>query len=87
MLQEGNWFEIAHISVTALVGVYLLSCSVQGWFMGHANGMVRIALAAGGLTMIAGGWVTDAIGVGIAVILILIQKGRVGATDFARGTD
>jgi len=87
MLLNGTWFEIAHITVTALVGVYLLSCAVQGWFFGHANGLVRAALAAGGLTMIAGGWITDAIGLSIAIILVLIQKGRMSASDFARGAD
>ncbi|WP_305967816.1 MULTISPECIES: TRAP transporter permease [unclassified Mameliella] len=87
MLLDGNWFEIAHIAVTALIGVYLLSCAVQGWFFGHANLAVRAALGAGGLTMIAGGWITDAIGVGIAVALVLIQKSRVTASDFAHGAD
>ncbi|MBS8227583.1 TRAP transporter permease [Vannielia litorea] len=87
MLLNGDWFDIAHIAATALVGVYLLSCAVQGWFFGHANPAVRAALGAGGLTMIAGGWITDAIGVGIAVVLVVIQRGRMGASDFARGAD
>ncbi|MAS45188.1 MAG: C4-dicarboxylate ABC transporter permease [Rhodobacteraceae bacterium] len=87
MLLEGSWFEIAHIAVTALVGVYLLSCAVQGWFFGHANLAMRAALGAGGLTMIAGGWITDAIGVGIAIALILIQRARMTASGAARGAD
>ena len=87
MLLEGSWFEIAHIAVTALVGVYLLSCAVQGWFFGHANLAMRAELGAGGLTMIAGGWITDAIGVGIAIALILIQRARMTASGAARGAD
>ncbi|GGH21215.1 hypothetical protein [Cribrihabitans marinus] len=43
--------------------------------VGHANLAVRAALGAGGLTMIAGGWITDLIGVGLAIALVLIQKG------------
>ena len=43
------------------------------------------ALGAGGLTMIAGGWITDAIGVGIAIDLVMILKGRVTASDVAHG--
>ncbi len=29
MLLQGDWFEIAHIAATAVVGVYLLSCPVR----------------------------------------------------------
>ena len=87
MLLNGTWFEIGHIAVTAIIGVYLLSCAVQGWFFGHANPAVRIALAAGGLTMIAGGWITDGIGLAIAIALIAVQRGRVGASEFAHGSD
>ncbi|QFT96077.1 Sialic acid TRAP transporter permease protein SiaT [Roseovarius sp. THAF8] len=87
MLLQGSWFEIAHITVTALVGVYLLSCAVQGWFFGHANMAVRAGLAVGGLTMIAGGWITDAAGLAIALVLTLVQKRFMTAPDIVRGPD
>ncbi len=74
MLLDGSWFEIAHVAVTAVAGVYLLSCAVQGWFLGHANAAVRLCLAAGGMTMIAGGWFTDAIGLGLALAMVVVQK-------------
>ncbi|WP_295808466.1 TRAP transporter large permease subunit, partial [uncultured Nitratireductor sp.] len=85
MLLDGSWFEIAHVAVTAIVGVYLLSCSVQGWFLGRAGPAVRIGLAAAGLTMIAGGWLTDAIGLGLTVLLYVIQKKTVGAANTVEG--
>ncbi|CTQ63366.1 TRAP transporter permease [Roseibium album] len=87
MLLDGNWFEIAHVAITAIAGVYLLSCAVQGWFLGHAGRAVRAGLLVGGLTMIAGGWVTDAIGLGIAIILAVTQKKIVEARDLAHGAD
>ena len=87
MLLDGNWFEIAHVAITAVAGVYLLSCAVQGWFLGHAGRAVRAGLLVGGLTMIAGGWVTDAIGLGIAIILAVTQKKIVEARDLAHGAD
>ena len=74
MLLQGNWFEIAHIAVTAIAGVYLLSCAVQGYLARHANSAVRIGLLIAGLSMIAGGWLTDAIGFGLAAILLAYQK-------------
>jgi TRAP-type uncharacterized transport system fused permease subunit len=87
MLLSGGWFEIVHISITAIFGVYLLSASVQGWFFGSANIAVRAALAVGGLTMIAGGWLTDGIGLAIAAALVLIQRGGIKAENIAHGAD
>lgn len=87
MLLTGSTFEIIHITVTAIIGVYLLSCAVQGWFFGPANGWVRGALAIGGLTMIAGGWVTDAVGLGIALALVLVQKRIATSGDKCAGLE
>ena len=74
MLLDGTGLEIAHVAITAAIGVYLLSCAVQGWFVGHAGPLARAALLCAGLTMIAGGWTTDAIGLGIAVAVFLFQR-------------
>ncbi|MEQ8480098.1 MAG: TRAP transporter permease [Hoeflea sp.] len=74
MLLDGSSFEIAHVAVTAVVGVYLLSCSVQGWFFGRVNALLRGALATGGLTMIAGGWFTDIAGIVIAIMVFVAQR-------------
>lgn len=87
MLLEGSWFEIVHIAISAVAGVYLLSCAVQGWFVGHAGTAIRIALLVAGLSMIAGGWLTDAFGLGLAVLLMAIQKRIVTANNVVRGSD
>ena len=87
MLLEGTWFEIGHIAITAIVGVYLLSCAVQGWFIGHAGAVVRVALLAAGLSMIAGGWLTDAFGLGLVVLIAVLQKRILTAKDLAHGAD
>ncbi|SNT02441.1 TRAP transporter permease [Tropicimonas sediminicola] len=87
MLLQGTGFEIAHVAVTAVAGVYLLAAAVQGWFMGPANWFVRGSLAVGGLTMIAGGWLTDAIGLGIAAVLVVMQRRVLSARDLAHGAD
>jgi len=87
MLLDGSWFEIGHITVTAIIGVYLLSCAVQGWFVGHAGAAVRFALLAAGLSMIAGGWFTDAIGLGIGILLYALQKRLITPETIAHGAD
>ncbi len=87
MLLHGTALEIVHVAVTAVVGVYFLSCAVQGWFLGHASAIIRLGLAVAGLTMIAGGWLTDGIGLAIAVVLVVLQKKLVSAADVAHGAD
>ncbi|MEM1401055.1 MAG: TRAP transporter permease, partial [Pseudomonadota bacterium] len=78
LLLEGPWHEILRNFATALVGVYLLAASVQGWFMGPANIPSRLLLLAGSICMIAGDWKTDLAGIGIAVFLVILTKRQRG---------
>lgn len=87
MLLKGSWFDSLHVTATAIVGVYLLSAAVQGWFFGKANKIVRIVLLIGGLTMINAGWLTDAIGLTIFAVLFAFQKRFVTARDMVKGGD
>jgi TRAP transporter 4TM/12TM fusion protein len=87
MLMQGTWFEIVHVFVSACVGIYLLSSAVQGWFLGRLNTALRVLLLVGALGMIAGGWLTDAVGLGIGVLVYAIQKRLVTARTVARGAD
>ncbi len=87
MLLQGTGFEIANVAVTAVAGVYFLSCAVQGWFLGHAGTAVRIGLTLAGLAMIAGGWLTDGAGLAIVGILVVVQKKLAPPTEMAHGAD
>lgn len=87
MLMQGGWFEIAHVFVSACLGIYLLSSAVQGWFLGRLNPALRVLLLVGALGMIAGGWLTDAVGLGIGILVYAIQKRLVTARNLARGAD
>jgi TRAP transporter 4TM/12TM fusion protein len=75
LLMEGATITIVQASVTAVVGVFLLSSGVQGWFLGRgAPWYVRLGLTAAALFMIAGGLVTDAIGIAVAGGCFLLQR-------------
>jgi len=75
ILMDGSWFEVARAGVTAVVGVFLLSSGVQGWFMAaRAVWYLRTALMLAALCMIEGGWISDFLGVGIAVIVFIVQR-------------
>jgi TRAP-type uncharacterized transport system fused permease subunit len=79
--------------VTAVFGVFLLSSGVQGWFIGgRAVWYSATVLILAALFMIEGGWVSDLIGIGIALggISFAIQrflKPDPTATITVRGAD
>ena len=75
LLMDAPWYSIAQAAVTAIVGVFLLSSGVQGWFMGQrAAWFIRAALLAAALFMIEGGLISDAIGILLAGAAFAIQK-------------
>ncbi len=75
LLMDGAWVEVLRAGVTAVIGVFLLSSGVQGWFMGGRSAwFIRGMLIAAALFLIAGGLLTDLIGVGIAGVAFLIQR-------------
>jgi len=75
LLMEGEMLEIAQALATAIVGVFLLSSGVQGWFVGaRAAWFIRAGLLAAAFFMISGGWLTDLIGVALTVALYFVQK-------------
>ncbi|SFR56113.1 TRAP transporter, 4TM/12TM fusion protein [Marinobacter gudaonensis] len=77
LLMDAGWFEIARALVTATFGVYLLSGGVLGWFgQVSASWASRIMLIAAALLMIEGGLWTDLTGVGLALVVFIIQKQR-----------
>ncbi|WP_338109933.1 TRAP transporter fused permease subunit [Roseibium polysiphoniae] len=87
MLMQGELVDTVHVAATAIVGVYMLSSAIQGWFFGKAGPAARIALLVAALAMIEAGWITDVIGLGIGVLVFLLQKKYVTPQVVARGAD
>lgn len=75
ILMDGTWLEVARAGITAIVGVFLLSSGVQGWFVSARSAwFIRLALIISALFMIEGGWITDIIGLVIVALAFLVQK-------------
>ncbi|MDT0682567.1 TRAP transporter fused permease subunit [Roseicyclus sp. F158] len=71
ILMDGTWFEIARAGLTAVVGVFLLSAGVQGWFFGARAGWIVRGLAVlAALSLIEGGLMSDLLGVALAVAAV-----------------
>jgi TRAP transporter 4TM/12TM fusion protein len=91
LLMDGTTLEIARAAATAIVGVFLLSSGVQGWFLGaFAAWFLRIGLILSALLMIEGGLWTDLAGIGVAAAVFAIQRifhPKPGASIPVRGLD
>jgi TRAP transporter 4TM/12TM fusion protein len=74
LLMEGSWDEVLRVFITASVGIYLLAAAIQGWFLnGTINPIQRALLLVAALAMIAGGLLTDALGIGLSALVLLWQ--------------
>jgi TRAP transporter 4TM/12TM fusion protein len=62
LVLQAAWPEIVLAFATASVGCIALAGAVQGWLLGRAGLVERVALLAAALLLIKPGWVTDAIG-------------------------
>ncbi|ESR24201.1 TRAP-type uncharacterized transport system, fused permease component [Lutibaculum baratangense AMV1] len=75
LLMDAEWIAIIRATLTAVVGVFLLSCAVQGWFLGLAAAwFIRAGLLAAALLMIEGGLATDLSGILLAAAMYFIQR-------------
>ncbi|HID67786.1 MAG TPA: TRAP transporter fused permease subunit [Roseibacterium sp.] len=89
--QSAVWLDVARAGTTAIFGIFLLTSGIQGWFLGgRPVWYLRVALILASLALIAGGWVTDLAGIGIAAGVYFVQrvlKPAPNATISVRGAD
>ena len=62
------------VAVTAIIGVFLISIAVEGFLYTKVNILFRILGFVGAYLLIDSGFMTDIIGIVIAVGIILMQK-------------
>ena len=75
LLMDGTVLEITRAFATAVAGVYLLSCGMQGWFMGQrVVWFLRVLLVVAALLLIEGGLVTDLAGAAVVAVTFFVQR-------------
>lgn len=75
LLMDGSFVQVLQAGITAILGVYLLSSGIQGWFLnGRCAWYLRTGLILAALFMIEGGLVSDLIGLSLAALIVLAQK-------------
>jgi TRAP transporter 4TM/12TM fusion protein len=76
LLMVGSWDTVVPTIISASIGVTALSAGLMGWFLKKATVLERVMLVAGALLLIKPGLYTDAIGLVLLIIVIVIQKLR-----------
>jgi len=73
MILEGSPYDIVYSIVCSLVGIVLLAIAVEGYayFVGKLNAIQRAMILAASLCIMMPGYVTDAIGVALAIVAYL----------------
>ncbi|MGE4373921.1 MAG: TRAP transporter permease [Xanthobacter sp.] len=85
LLMQGEWVNIAHVFITALFGMFLLSASVIGYYFGKLGSVGRIALLIAAIAMIDSGWFSNGVGIAIAIGLYLWQRKIVTPSTLVHG--
>jgi TRAP transporter 4TM/12TM fusion protein len=74
LLMVGSVTEILLTIVSASVGVIAMAACIMGWFIGPAGLWQRAVLFCGAILMIVPGAFTDAVGLGMIVLVLAVQK-------------
>ncbi|MCB2191040.1 MAG: TRAP transporter permease [Deltaproteobacteria bacterium] len=78
LLLIGPWWEIVLTAITALIGIIALAATLEGFLLRACRLWERLALAAVAMLLIKPGLITDVLGIGGIVLIILVQwSGRV----------
>ncbi len=70
LMAQGTWYSILYSFIMALLGIYLLSCAVEKYFVKWSvSNVERAILFAGALLLIDSGVITDLIGIAVMASL------------------
>ncbi|WP_158735924.1 TRAP transporter permease [Alteribacillus sp. YIM 98480] len=73
LLMNGTWPTITVVFITALIGVFAIAASLEGWLIGRLSLLKRGVLFLSSIVLITPGWITDIIGIALLVIVAFFQ--------------
>lgn len=85
LMQNAGILEVIWVSITAAIGIIALGSALEGYLYGNLNWLLRFLTAAGALTLVIPGFISDIVGfllITIAIITIFVQRRR---KSFAAG--
>ena len=69
-----NPFQVVQIVLSALIGLFGVAAALNGFLYRPINPLFRLALVAGGLSMMIPGTLTDVIGLAVVVAVAVLQR-------------
>ena len=69
-----GWWEVAQITASALLGIFAIAASLNGFLHKKIHWVLRLVLAIGGLGMMIPGTLTDVVGLALVAAVIVYQK-------------
>jgi TRAP-type uncharacterized transport system fused permease subunit len=73
LLLKGNWLDIAHVTVTAAIGIASLACGVQGWMLVRAGPIERVLFILAGVLLVYPTPAADVAGIVLVLVAVAIQ--------------
>jgi len=79
LIMDGTWGNIIIATVMAMIGIFMLTVALEGYYKYHVNLVFRVMLFVGALCLIYSGWLQNVIGLVILLVTLLPQylKARV----------
>ena len=74
LLIDAAWYDVVQIVLTALIGIFAVSAGMEGYMMIKCPWWQRLMLLGGGLLSIIPGLATDAVGIVLIAVVIVLQK-------------
>lgn len=78
MLMEGSWTSIILATVSGIMGIYALSVALEGYFKGDVHIVFRILLFGAAFCLLYPGYVTDFVGYGVFLAVLLPRYLKAG---------
>lgn len=74
LLMDTTFFRGLWVAAAACVGVFMIGVAVEGYLFKPVNPVLRVVCFAGALLLIESSLVTDAVGIGVLALLLLVQN-------------
>jgi TRAP-type uncharacterized transport system fused permease subunit len=75
-LADANWFDIAIVCVTAMIGIAALAGAMQNWLFRKTTRIERWLLVAAGLALVYPKAMFDYIGLTLLAVVVVLQLAR-----------
>ena len=74
LVNVDNPFKVVQIVISALIGLFGVASALNGFLYRPINPLFRLALVAGGLSMMVPGSLTDVIGLAVVAAVVVLQR-------------